>query len=522
MSLPPGARRPLTRDNVLLIVAAVAIVAATSLPYWLAYRVPGDHVFTGILINPGDGNSYFAKMREGWAGSWLFTLAYTTAPGPGAFIFTYFLFLGHLARWVNASFDLIYHTARALGGLALLLTAWRFIGLFISGRRHRWAAWLLFALGSGLGWVALPFGVFTSDFLVPEAFPFLSVFANAHFALALALELWILRWTLPGLPPAAKAWHGWVWLALATTLLAQVQPMVLLSAGLVIAGVAVWQAVAGRSLRPLFTPPILIFGALAVPWLAYDFALTLRHPVLAEWNAQNLTPSPPLWDAVIAGGVPLLLATVGFVRAARRRKPLDVILIVWLGLGGLALYAPFALQRRLSIGLWVPVCLLAAQALRDVIWPRLKPALRPVLLGVIALLVVPTNLVVYMATLGAVADRTPEVFWTADEAAALRWLDANAGATDVVAASPDMGLFIPARSPARVLYGHPFETTHAERQEQLLLDFYAGRVPPDAFVQDHNVRWVLVGPRERALAGDGWQADWPVAFESGAVVIYAP
>jgi len=502
---------------------AVSLVLVTSLPYWLAYRVPADHVFTGILINPADGNSYFAKLREGWAGAWLFTLAYTIDPGPGAFIFTYFLFLGHLARWANASLDLIYHLARMLGGLALLLTAWAFLGHFVTTRRARWAAWLLLALGSGLGWAALLlFQAYTSDLLVPEAFPFLAVFANAHFALALALELWILRWTLPGLPPAKVSWHGWVWLALATTGLAQVQPMVLLSAGLVIGGVAVWQAVAGRSLRPLFTAPIVIFGVLAVPWVVYDFALTLQHPVLAAWNAQNLTPSPPLWDALIAGGVPLLLAAVGFMRALRRRQPLDVILIVWLGLGGLALYAPFALQRRLSIGLWVPLCVLAVQALRDVIWPRLRPASRPLVIGLLALLVVPSNLLVYAATLGAVATRNPAIYWTADEAAALSWLDAHAAASDVAAASPEMGLFIPARTPARVLYGHPFETTHAEQQEQLITDFFAGRVPPEDFVRANHVTWVLFGPRERALAGAAWQVNWPVAFTSGDVVIYAP
>jgi len=100
--------------------ASVLVAAFASLPYFLAYGVR-DHVFTGILINPIDGNSYLAKMAEGWRGDWLFTLPYTTDPGPGALIFTYYLFLGHLARWTGASLDLVYHAARAAGGLALSL-----------------------------------------------------------------------------------------------------------------------------------------------------------------------------------------------------------------------------------------------------------------------------------------------------------------------------------------------------------------------------------------------------------------
>ena len=515
-------RRQLHPDPWLVLAVAVVLVAATSLPYWLAYRAPEGYVFSGILLNPADGNSYFAKMREGWAGEWLFRLPYTQDPGPGAFIFTYFLFLGHVARWLNLSLDVVYHGARMVGGLALLLTGWAFLGAFTTSRRARWAMWLLFALGSGLGWLALPFGVFTSDLLVPEAFPFLAVFSNAHFALALALELWILRYTLPGLPAAARPWQGWLVVGVATLALAQVQPMVLLSAGLVIGGVALWQATVARSLRPFFAPAILTFGLLALPWLVYDFTLTLRHPVLAEWNAQNLTPTPPLWDVLIAGGAPLLLAAVGFVRAARRRSPRDVILLVWLGLGGLALYAPFALQRRLSVGLWVPVCVLAVEALREVVWPRLRPAWRPLVVGALALLALPTNLIVYAATLGAIASREPDIYWSADEAAALRWLAGHATPADTVAAAPEFGLFIPARTAARVLYGHPFETIHAAAQEQLLLDFYAGRASPEAFVAAHQITYVIVGSRERELLGAAWDVDWPVVFASGEVVIYAP
>jgi hypothetical protein len=522
MASPAGARRTTVPDNWIVAAAALVIILTASLPYWLAYHVPAGHVFTGILVNPADGNSYFAKLREGWAGAWAFTLPYTADPGPGAFIFTYFLALGHVARWLNISLDVVYQAARMLGGLALLLTAWAFVGHFAPSRRARAAMWLVFALGSGLGWLVVPLGGFTSDLWVAEAFPFLALFSNAHFALALALELWILRWALPGLPPATTAWHGCMWLALATTVLAQVQPMVLISAGLVIAGVVAWRAVADQNLRPLLAPPVLIFGLLSVPWLAYDFALTMQHPVLAAWNAQNLTPSPPLWDTAVAGGVPLLLAAIGLVRAARRRAPLDVILIVWLGLGGMALYAPFALQRRLSIGLWLPVAVLAVQALRDVVWPRLAGCWRPLALALLAVLALPSNLLVYAATLGGVMTRDPAVFWTADEAAALGWLDAHAASTDIVVASPAMALFIPARSAARVLYGHPFETTHAAAQAQLITDFYAGRSDADAFAQVNGVRWVLVGPRERALMAEAWTVDWPVAFASGEVVIYAP
>lgn len=520
-NLAHNLKHPL-RAWTLVTAVSLAILFAASWPYWLAYRVSGDYVFTGILINPADGNSYFAKMLQGWSGSWRFTLPYTAEPGPGVFIFTWYLFLGHLARWTGASLDLVYALARAGGGLALLLSAYAFLGHFLPEARARIAGWLLFALGSGLGWLAVPFGAFPSDLWVAEAFPFLAVFSNAHFGLATALLLWILLWSVPGLAPDPPAPRHLAGLAVVTSVLAQAQPMALLNAGLILAGVTGWQALARRSARPLFAAPLVVFGLCAVPWLMYDFLLTLRHPVLSGWNAQNLTPSPPLWDAWLAGGVPLLLATVGLVQAVRRRAPTDIVLIAWLALNALALYAPFALQRRLSLGLWMPICALAVIAVRDTLAPRLARRWRPLLAGAIVLAVLPSNLLVYAAALNAIGRRDPAIFWTADEAAALRWLAVEAAPGRVVAAAPGTGLFIPARTSARVIYGHPFETASAEAMRRAVEAFLTGQTPAAEFIRQHDVAYVFFGPRERALAPAGPPAQWPVVFTSGDVSLYAP
>jgi hypothetical protein len=519
---PAADPRPASRDWRLVLPASLLIVALLSFPYWQAYRVPPDHVFTGLLVNPVDGNTYFAKMRQGWAGNWLFTLPYTADPGPGVLIYTWYLFLGHVARWTGLSLDLAYALARAAGALALLLSAYAVLGWFLPSGRARLGAWLLFALGSGLGWLAVPFGGFPPDLWVAEAFPFLAMYSNAHFALGTALLLWIVGWATPGLAPAAPRPAHLALLAVLTTALAQVQPLGLLNAGLVIGGVAAWHAVTRRTLRPLFAAPVVVFGLSALPWLVYDLALTFWHPVLAAWDAQNLTPSPPLWEALLAGGLPLALAGLGLAHAARRRAPTDIVLMVWLVLNGLALYAPIGLQRRLSMGLWFPIGALAIMGLGQVLLPRLKPAWRPLLAIVLALLVLPSNLLVYGATLGAIAARDPVIFWTAGEAEALSWLAENAAPGDRVAAAPDMALYIPARTGARVIYGHPFETASAETMRQAVEDYYAGRIPAASFVDQHGLSYVFYGPRERALAPGGPPGQWPVVFRASGVEIYAP
>ncbi len=56
-----------------VVLWTALLLAASCLPYLVAWlATPPGHQFVGLVINPLDGNSYLAKIREGWAGSWQF------------------------------------------------------------------------------------------------------------------------------------------------------------------------------------------------------------------------------------------------------------------------------------------------------------------------------------------------------------------------------------------------------------------------------------------------------------------
>jgi hypothetical protein len=44
--------------------------------------------------------------------------------------------------------------------------------------------------------------------------------------------------------------------------------------------------------------------------MVYDFWIARIHPALASWNAQNITPTPPLWDVVLSLSPALFFAGV--------------------------------------------------------------------------------------------------------------------------------------------------------------------------------------------------------------------
>ncbi|GAJ13644.1 unnamed protein product, partial [marine sediment metagenome] len=55
--------------NWFLIIIIIIMVVVTSIPYIYAAGVSGsEYIFGGFLFNPIDGNSYLAKMRQGWEG----------------------------------------------------------------------------------------------------------------------------------------------------------------------------------------------------------------------------------------------------------------------------------------------------------------------------------------------------------------------------------------------------------------------------------------------------------------------
>ena len=508
------------------------LVLASAAPYALAYAWPGAGVFAGLLFNPYDGQSYLAKMQLGWHGAWAFDLPYTAGPVPGVFIYTYYLFLGHVARWTGLGVEPVYHLARMLAGGTLLLSAYHFIAHFFECPGTRLKVWLLYALGSGLGWAAALGGQVTSDLWVAEAIPWLSVFSSSHFCLTAALMLWVLEWSLA--QPAAETprcrWARLGAVGLGTTAMAQTQPLALIVLGVVLAALTAlwaWRDMRGNSwtawVRWPGWWPLAVMGLCALPWLIFDAWVMLT--VFQGWNTQNQTASPPAWDALLSGGVPLALAVAGsvWVGAAlwRRRPAVGLVPLVWLGLNILMLYLPWSLQRRLSLGIWMPLVILAGLGWREVLAPRLgrrARALGAAGLGVAAGL---SNVLVLAGALSVMlqAGRQPLFYLSRDEAAGLAWLGARAQG-EVVLAGPETGLFIPARAWARVVYGHPFETVNAEANRQAVTAFFAGQGGDDLLARP-DVAYIFYGPRERALGTWAAPPGWTAVFQQGEVTIYA-
>ena len=528
------------------LILALILLAFIGLPYLFAVLVSGkDYVFNGFLLNFGDGNSYLAKMYEGWNGSWRFTLPYTAEPGQGGYIFLFYLFLGHLARWLGLPLLIVYHAARLVGALLLLAALARFMSVFLGKQSSRpWTALLWAAFGSGLGWLLLIFGFLAADTWVVDAFPFLSAFAIPHFALGMALMLWAFSRV-----DAALTWQNGLldfFIALALGILAPFSVVITL---VVLGGDALWRLWLGRGAywRHMGWLRLVWIGLGGGPMLLYQFWLTRVDPVLAIWNAQNLTPSPAPWDLLAAFSPALLLALVGgwlvLTRALGNARPANLetqneltsnlgskagdwpegarLLVVWAVLGILLLYLPIGFQRRFIFGLYIPLVGLAVLGLEK--FTRRQRLVRAAALG----LSLPTNLILLAVMALSSLAHNPILYMTRDESAAMAWIRANAAPHALILAAPDTGTLIPANTGRRVIYGHQYETANAAQEEQTVEDYFNGKMDPSqaqALLSQRQVDLVFCGPREQAESGlpDCPAASaLPVVFRQGAVTLYA-
>jgi hypothetical protein len=502
-------------------------VGLTIIPYLLAADiVSGKAVFGGFLIHPLDGFSYLAKMRQGLDGSWLFRLPYTAAPGAGAFTFVYLLLLGHLAGWLGAPLLGLYHGARVIAALIMFLMAFGFYEVILPDRRARWLAFLLTLFCSGVGWLGLPTGFFATDLWMPESIPFLSAYANAHFPLASACILggalaitrtdWsVLRRSL------TSAVCGFV--------IGAVLPFLVLGLGAVLAAWNAWEIGRKREFSnwkqvwqehrvDLFPSGSLV--AAAGPWIVYDFWLIRTHPALATWNAQNRTPSPVPFDYLLGFGLVLLLAVIGVIMTRPDQNRNGRMLLSWVIVTALLLYAPVNVQRRLAQGIFFPMAALAGLGLVG-IGKRWRNLFAPIVFMTF-LLSVPSNITVVLAGVDGVSQLSPRVVLSLAEADAYQWTSNHVPPGSLILAGETAGNRLPAFAGVRVVYGHPFETPDATAERDWMESMYAWSADADTGLDQltaRGVSYVYFSREERHIGTPTWLDRLPVVFEEGDVSI---
>lgn len=513
---------PERRERWFVLAVITGLVILTTVPYIVAVNYAGEeYVFGGFLLNPLDGNTYLAKMYQGWRGDVQYTLPYSAEEGRGTFMFIFYLILGHVARLSGFSLLLTFHVFRVFATVLMLITLFHFIGVFTPDQRTQRLAFILAAFGAGLGWLLLPFGVFTSDFWVAEAYPFLSAYANPHFPLSLALMLFLLtiKFERPSWVDKLRIGYKGLLIVLAAFLLAIVSPFGVVLVLLVLLTITLWES--NLSLSGIKQSEyanrivwVLLGGG---PLLIYYLWVTNNDPLLRIWNTQNQTSSPPIWDLIISFSPILILTTFSMTMMFKKKIQPAKLLICWVLIGFSMLYIPWGLQRRFMMGLYIPLATLAA------IWIAQNLLNRrgyKIWIGLLIILVIPTNIIVLLAARHGMQANDPAIYHTNGEAQAFQWIENHTASDALILSSPETGLLIPAHTGRRVLYGHPYETVNAEHKEAIVRNFFRSNFELIDLDSLKDVDYIFEGPRERQEGGIPQGLNLHKVYQKQDVIIY--
>lgn len=497
------------------------LVTLTLIPYaWAVVSADDTWFFMGILPNPQDGASYFAKIRFGMDGNWLYELQHTPQSHEPAGLFFFYLLLGQIARIIGFSPFLIFHLARIAASLFMFTAIYRLGAHVWQRQRPRRLFWLLTSVASGLGWLIVPFTAdnLPPDIGIPEAFPLYAAYANPHFPLSIGclalmagIYLMVFR---PGYTQAPTAENGGSLILFYSVILAIIQPPALVAFG---SGLMIFVLVSGYTRGEIPWHEIRWASMLALPTLplvVYYILVFSTNDVFGAFNDQNMTPSPNLILTLFGYGILLAIALPGINRAVRRfERDGDQLMLLWLAVNVVVIYLPISLQRRLFIGMVIPIVYFAVRALEDYWFERIKARWQQIALIIALIFMVPSNFIVLIVPLyGAVSNREAGnesfILLQADYINAFQWLNEFGNEGEVTLASPEVSLWLPAETSQRVVYGHPFETVPSEELENEVMDFFEGR---DCTIlldgRPLEIDYLILGPEEIEIGDDALEDD---------------
>jgi len=497
----------------------LGLAVITLLPYLYGHLAqPPGRVFMGFFFLGDDANTYLAKMRGGLDGAWQWTNRYTTEPSQPVYFFVYWIVLGHLAGLLHLNLLLTFHLAMFAGAVFLLYAAKVFIDYFVEGETARRWALVFLAIGLGLGYVVQAIGkpVFfgqqtdTLDWRMPELSAFYSILALPHFAWAAAFQALGAVWTLKAAERGSLKLGfvaGLAWLGEAS-IHAQMPILV---------GAAVVAAVLYRRVGPRGYLAVAIALAMVAPYVIYSY-VQLNNPEVSRWSGQwRNNFAPDLLSLSLALAPQLLLAAMALPRMLRRRSRRDVFLLAWLVLLGLILWAPTPagnLRRRFFDGIYLPLVVMAAEGMYQVVVPRLRERARRL---------VPFSYCAYAAVgstfllIGPLLVATNPIYSVSTgDYQALQWLSPRP--VGVVLTSDRLGLFVPAYTSDTTYTGQYSETFNWPAKVQEANDLLHGRADLPAFIAANDVRYVIWSSADTTVAPPSSLG--PPVFSSGGTEVF--
>ncbi|MGB7339777.1 MAG: hypothetical protein WBC91_12860 [Phototrophicaceae bacterium] len=520
---------------------SVTLVLMTLIPFILVAvlsKSPLDNQFMGALHDVEDSAAAMARMQQGIKEGVLLDFLYSPQQQDLIIIHPLYAFLGQLTTFTQLPVTIMFHVLRIFVSLFMYISIY-YLGAKIWMKvRPRRIFFVLTSLSSGFGWIiALLFSrnetPILVDLTIPQIFPLYASAANIHYPLAIACVALICAIIIPVLRPGQlirpSVQNGGIIVFFASLLLAFVYPDALLPLGLAYTlnvGINWWLQKRINRYEWYWGLWILVPS---LPIIMYDVLIMANNPYVASWIRQRGDANPSILMLVLGLGLTFIIALPGLSRAVRRFEPDgDRLMLLWLLAMIITFYLPLQLNQYLLLGLMLPIAYFATRAIEDFWFQSIRRVHRSKVYLIIFPFLILSQLVwLFLPVYPAIAgwQGINSTILQNEYGDALRWLRQQESETTVVVlASPDVSLWIPARTGNHVVYGHPDETFNADQALTDVIRWYqqedASVTQCQSLIDQYHVHYVMYGIREQGI-GAGACTDnlTPIAtFES--ITIY--
>ena len=503
------------RDQAIVFAAAAVLTGLVAGLHILGYRLaPAGRVWPGFIGSyANDSWGYLAWIRQARDGALLFREQFTTEPHGRVFFHPLFLAAGLIPRATGLPLMAGWWILQGLLTLALPVALDRFLREVVEDGAVRWTAFTLCLTGSGLGWAwgaadATPWTRRPIDTWMPESGIFHAA-TTSFFTLTAALAVLLMLATATLRLARTGRRRVAVSLGLWGAALLAIHPYDIVEAGGVIAAFVLLFARARWK-------EFLLAGAIATPYALYCAAVALFDPVFSAHR--EVTMERPTLAATLAGfGLPLGAAVAGLLWPAARetlgRDRADIgwrFAAVWLVEGFALTQLPLGFERKLLLGLSIPIALFAAaavvQAGRVVVGRTAGAAAVGAVAAVFVAACAVGSLQHYrlnVARAAAGAEDTVPI----ELIAACHWLESASAPEAAVIAGPEIAPMIPGLTGRTVFAGHWAQTVDVPGKIEFLRTVFgpaegASLVEMDRILRRNGIRWAVLDAGTRARFGE--------------------
>lgn len=535
-----------------VLLVSVFLMIVTTLPFAYGYfRTSPDKFYLGFhALAPGDYMVYQSYISQVYDGHLLFRDQFTHESQAYNMLNTFWIIPGLIGKVFGLHPAVAFHIGRIIAISILIFSAYLLCSLIFSSTYKRKIGLLFIAFSTGISGYVIPLLEKISfniggqyyhkpmDLWVAESNPFLSMMHSGHMALALALLILIFYFTLRFVREQ-KFILSIVSGAL-TLFLLSFSPF----SAPVIAGVLsafyILYCVQQRLIhKKLFFHLVIIF-LFSLPVLLYYFFILQNDAVMIVRASQNINLTPSWYFLFLSFGFLLPLTLFSVIRSIREEtilKPHMFFLLTWIFVQTILIFSPFNFQRRMVLGLFIPIAILATKACIDIIEYAKKKSSKKIseyifsnkiiLFFLFIFFFAFTNVVLLVNNFVLLTQQTQYTHWEKTDKEAFLWLKENADDDSVVFSAPSTGNLLVGLSGRRAYTAHQVETMYFEQKNQLVELFFAKNVVENEkakieFLKEVGATHLYFGKQERLLGSyDPSTKEYlELVYENESVMIY--